>query len=334
MSHYSVCVVIPHESLDGKISRASVECALGEIMEPYWEETEDPRFAVFCDKTEEAKAEYPKATTMAIKYPDGRIVPAFSKEFTEKFDLRDGKILEKDPKNYGKAHETDASRSLELVENYPISAFYSFEQYCKDYCGYLQATGNTWGYVHNPNAEWDWYEIGGRFAGEFLVLKECKDVVLCEEKDGTSNVPDGYQAVDGARMKDIVWEKEHELHIEGVKKGYEMLKKAFETGNAKDLPFFATLTDEGIAGWCEMLFTKDETLEQYMANHGATEADQMPIGTYAFIDREGKWHARGEMGWFGISSNDMPSRDWHDELATMSRLVEPEDVLVCVDCHI
>ena len=57
MSHYSVCVVIPHESLDGKISRASVECALGEIMEPYWEETEDPRFAVFCDKTEEAKAE-------------------------------------------------------------------------------------------------------------------------------------------------------------------------------------------------------------------------------------------------------------------------------------
>ena len=46
------------------------------------------------------------------------------------------------------------------------------------------------------------------------------------------------------------------------------------------------------------------------------------------------WNASGDMGWFGISSNDKPERTWNDELQTLMNEVQDDDYLVAVDCHI
>lgn len=55
---------------------------------------------------------------------------------------------------------------------------------------------------------------------------------------------------------------------------------------------------------------------------------------YAFVDLDGNWEEKGEMGWFGMSYGEMPQGDWD---ATYRRFVEsldPGTVLVLVDAHI
>ena len=49
---------------------------------------------------------------------------------------------------------------------------------------------------------------------------------------------------------------------------------------------------------------------------------------------DGEWTARGTMGWWGISTNEKPDRSWYDEIAALAKEIQPDDVLVAVDCHI
>lgn len=58
------------------------------------------------------------------------------------------------------------------------------------------------------------------------------------------------------------------------------------------------------------------------------------IGNYAYIDRNGDWSGSGDMGWFGISSNDKPERIWKDELQAFMDEVQDDDFIAIVDCHI
>lgn len=60
-----------------------------------------------------------------------------------------------------------------------------------------------------------------------------------------------------------------------------------------------------------------------------------PLITYAALDDDG-WHASGEIGWFGMSSDEPGAK-----IAFRKQFVEkflksskPDDTLVLVDCHI
>lgn len=56
--------------------------------------------------------------------------------------------------------------------------------------------------------------------------------------------------------------------------------------------------------------------------------------TYAFVDRNGDWIGSGDMGWFGISSNDKDERAWNDEIQKLMNEAKDDDFLAIVDCHI
>ena len=83
---------------------------------------------------------------------------------------------------------------------------------------------------------------------------------------------------------------------------------AFKSGDLKDFGFFAKITEEDIAGWGCMLYVKDETLDEYKARKSVSDVDKYPISTFAFVDRNGGWAGSGDMGWFGISTNDKAER--------------------------
>jgi hypothetical protein len=55
------------------------------------------------------------------------------------------------------------------------------------------------------------------------------------------------------------------------------------------------------------------------------------VTPYTIITPDGKWHARGEMGWFGMSSHDKD--DWEDVVKEIYELYS-ENIAVGVDCHI
>jgi hypothetical protein len=55
--------------------------------------------------------------------------------------------------------------------------------------------------------------------------------------------------------------------------------------------------------------------------------------TFAFV-KDGAWMERGSMGWWGMSTDDMPKSEWY---ARMNEMINglPEDTLITiVDCHI
>lgn len=55
---------------------------------------------------------------------------------------------------------------------------------------------------------------------------------------------------------------------------------------------------------------------------------------YAFITPNGEWVERGEMGWFGISSNEMNEDEWDAKFREYLKTLDKDVILTVVDCHI
>lgn len=214
----------------------------------------------------------------------------------------------------------------------------------------------------NPNSKWDWYKIGGRWAG-FLQLKEGLTPKSApnfswgwDEKSKKEILENGLKA-DSAEKAQIDWEA---MMAEGRQSAIERWDKVAsvlgvdENGiinqpeftwlqcrtekfpddiqkardfyhdqplikkfNSMDMGFFASIDDYAM------------TREQ-KGNLGANNS----ISTYAVL-LDGEWIAKGEMGWFGMSSeSDEEARDWSKGF--YEKFIEPlsdEALITIVDCH-
>lgn len=55
---------------------------------------------------------------------------------------------------------------------------------------------------------------------------------------------------------------------------------------------------------------------------------------YAFITPDGEWVEQGEMGWFGIGSNEMDDDEWDAKFREYLKTLDKDIILTQVDCHI
>jgi hypothetical protein len=53
--------------------------------------------------------------------------------------------------------------------------------------------------------------------------------------------------------------------------------------------------------------------------------------TFAVV-KDGKWYEKGEMGWWGIVTNE--TDDWSTKFSELIEGLSPETFLAVVDCHI
>ena len=53
--------------------------------------------------------------------------------------------------------------------------------------------------------------------------------------------------------------------------------------------------------------------------------------SYALL-KDGEWYAKGEMGWFGMSSDE--KENWSEELDKLIKSLPEDTLLTIVDCHI
>lgn len=326
MSHFSVCVAIPGSKLEGvKINGFEIESILDDIMEPYNEDPVLPEHTVFQDMTENCRETYEKDTDMAVLFPDGTVHSLRSKEFKDHFVACDGKIQERIDGRYA---ETDRSRMLKAVLDYPAKKLYSFEEYCREEFGYEEKDGR-FGYWDNPDAHWDWYQIGGRYSNRLLVKKTAESAL-----DPRDSVGGNYMTVNGARMGEIAWEENKRREHNAKVLGYEAFAEAYKSGDVERFGPMVSIREDGIYGWNVCLYKAGETLEEHLQRHGVSEDDSYPLCCYAYVDLEGKWNSKGDMGWFGISTNNKEERSWHDELQKFFASLGEDDFLVMVDCHI
>lgn len=204
--------------------------------------------------------------------------------------------------------------------------------------------------TYNPNAKWDWYQLGGRWSGEYLTLKPGA-FGICGEA-GVMNNPVG---IDAAYKRDIDFER---IYREAYERGLEEYNKVTEAmGGTIPVPEFTW--DSLFQGEFEKMDPKERRakynaqpavklfqekvcdfpfgpeLEDYLctAEEYAQRKKESALSTYAYV-LNGEWFEIGEMGWFGVSANKMSQEQWN---AQVNRMLEslPDNALISIyDCHI
>ena len=79
------------------------------------------------------------------------------------------------------------------------------------------------------------------------------------------------------------------------------------------------------------------TKEGNTTNKGyVSEIDWEKTGTpFAFITPNGRWHEKGEMGWWAIVSNEKEEDNWETEFKNeLNKLMSDDLCVTLVDCHI
>jgi len=128
--------------------------------------------------------------------------------------------------------------------------------------------------TYNPKSKWDWYQIGGRWAGMLILKKGAKSGEKGEQSLLDKSSPYAKGGVDSALKKDIDFKK-------------------------------------------------------------TTKKNKDPFGTYAVV-KNGEWFQKGEMGWWGMSSEtEEESIKWDEGFfKNFIKPLSPDTKLTIVDCHI
>lgn len=319
------------QSMRTSFSRAVSE-AVGEVMDPFCENAEDPRYLEFEDYTDEVEDSYNSDTRTCVRLPEGRIIPEESLEFHSKFTLEGGIIREI---NAGRLHSpkrTHKAKKLTLLRDYPVRKLYpAIKDYAEEEGYSCNEDGTQFGYMMNPNGHWDWYSIGGRWSDVFLVSDQCKEYSLGECDRAPREVPEGYIWVSAARKKDIEWDAMRSWRKAMAVKEYEMLKSVFKTKIIPDDTYCRILKD-GVRSPSGREYLSGETEEAFLARYGLDGSDpRYPDCFYNYISG-GEWFSS-----YGYGGDEKGGRDreevWHDAVDEYIASLSDDTVLVIVDCH-
>lgn len=152
--------------------------------------------------------------------------------------------------------------------------------------------------TYNPQSKWDWWSEGGRYSGMLKLHGN---------------------EVSSGRVGDLEFTIDQEAYKHALR-------------------FWDVLVDHKPAGPGEdyQTFYKEEFYRDYYGDRETYARIQSQFSTYAVITPDGVWHAPGEMGWFGCSSESgEDGRDWY--MHYKERFIDaadPDWYLTIVDCHI
>lgn len=338
MSHFAVLVVGPN---------------VDEQLAPYHEfectGTEN-QWVQSVDETAAMRERFENETTLRIKDPDGVLHDPydskgmFKPEFSKTVDSIPG---------------WHRSRELHIPEGYeevqvPVSLFFSFVQWASEYCGYAVLTASDtpgeehkFGYVHidgddvkiirrtNPNAKWDWYEVGGRWKDRLLLTNG--------------------QRVDCARKGDINFKAMEEEDVNKAQRQWTSVHDALtKAGAPHTWKSWETIEAEHAARGNKHF---DLMREEFMTQPSVRAIHSMPLGPYdtekfnctfeeyvekarknsmvffAFL-RDGKWAERGKMGWCATVTDEKDEDEWTNFMNKQLDELSDDEILTIVDCHI
>lgn len=337
MSHFT-CLVVGNDNL---------EKYLAPFQEQIENDLSNKEYFVFNSVEEECLEEYNTKMVEVIEENDGF---RFSK-YADKYRVFDTLtcIVEY-------LYPQDSKEiSIPFKEFYP-----TFEQFMNEWHGYKSKNfeHNAYGYYKNPNPKWDWWQVGGRWRG-FFKAKNLENTYLGKSGVfGNSAIFDADQILKGNIDFDFMKNKAKNDAISLYDKIYNKCKnlpypkswKEIVTNvdtissidNARD---FFNLKEgfnlqEAIVALKEIPeLTWYMDFDKFLLGKSWDESRELYIDyciktcfiPYAIL-YNGNWMSRGDMGWFGISSNE--NADW-DEFASNFIQNLPDDImLTLIDCHI
>lgn len=205
----------------------------------------------------------------------------------------------------------------------------------------------------NPNSKWDWYLVGGRWS-DFFKMKPGKTGKVGERGffDTEGHRP-GY--ADQVLKGDIDFEgmiaESYARHAEWYRKsGYnqsmtwrtwdDVLKdETFENIDAKrefyhSQPDLLAVKENFKKNGEDIWFlTEVDDLVGKSEFEYASKNARSSIVPFALVE-DRNWYQRGEMGWFGASTEEIPYEEWADFVLAKINDLPDDTVLTLVDCHI
>ena len=357
MSHFTVAVVLPEYT----------EEALKEALQPYHEYEctgEKDQYVVKVEYSDYSREDYQKETIPCVvdkdtgeffgtKYGD-KVKPYWKREGLT-FSSKDQLILPD--------HLMESE--LPATQVYP-----EYTNYLKDWCGvdveseyFVLEDGKLYTFT-NPNAKWDWWQIGGRWRGHFNMKPKYNflydDRKLAKEKGYLKGNPSFYNEGKIVEGYDVI--KKGDIDLEtGFEEKFQEKLKHFEIylSVAKQYPDYKSwdeFTKDGYvdgvreAYWSQPILKELQTRlkevcpDQYNWNspkpetfcNGNYQAYKDKIryqtfGTYAIL-KDKQWLQKGDMGWWGCDSN--VDSDWETKWFEIFNSIPDDHWIVVVDCHI
>lgn len=303
-----------------------------QIMKPYDEGIEDLKYLEFNDRTEELEEAYFNGKPDCIRLPNGTILEATSYHFWDKFVISDGKVFQKYAGPLHHMKRTKKAKKMMVIPAYPSTKlFRTFEEYAEEQGVPFDEQKERYGYWYNPNAMWDWYSIGGRWADMFLVKDTCTEFSPGERSWYNSEkefvAPEGYRWVCAARKKDIDWQKMREWETQKRTEWFEKLQRMFADGKPED-GFSGSIDEKGIFYYGEHIYYKGESLESYLERQAMPKEWKYPIYIHDIVDTD-DWQSKDD-----IQVGAEQQKSWHTILDEYIDSLSDDTVLVGVDYHI
>lgn len=201
----------------------------------------------------------------------------------------------------------------------------------------------------NPNAKWDWYELGGRWTG-FLKLVAgsvgtvgSPGLMTTPAREGYADAAligkvdvEGMRAEQGARAAERFDRLAPILRDARIPSWSEILEKHGDDIDAArreyhDDPVYKALVakDRDLHWeWDLRAFLCNGNRDEFVAR-----ARRGALVTYAVV-KGGEWYQRGEMGWFGMAKDEIDEETWATEFEKLIDGLPPETLISVFDCHI
>ncbi|MFF0139711.1 hypothetical protein ACFYRN_25060 [Streptomyces sp. NPDC005227] len=213
--------------------------------------------------------------------------------------------------------------------------------------------------TYNPQSKWDWWVLGGRWLGYFLPKPEHDgDRRLIKGRPGVGGNKAGPGRVDGGprglldfealrKTKSAEAGAEYDQWtslVEGLPEAkpwshyVEQVKadgEAFPIDRARQeyaaQPRVRKARESARFRW------HDDVIRQFSVDRDTYVrcAAEGAVPGFALLDLNGTWVAPGEMGWFGMSTDNEADRSDYQSRVNAYLEALPDDALVVVvDCHI
>lgn len=287
-------------------------------------EQDDPHVKLeFHDETDEYRKEYEEESAGVYHLPNGKW------KYPWHMDDEDKKL------------------GAKLVATPYKELYGSFEDFCRDYHGAEPNEDGRYGYRSNPKAKWDWYQIGGRWTGYF---KAKPGVVGVTGESGlmTPEARPGYydqltranidfeamreEAAKEAserfdRVEAAVGDLEPPKPWDEFRKDFESIDDARKAFHAH--PYMAALREANLVP----IFQDPVALFSVGREVYVERARNSSFVPYAIL-KDGEWYQKGEMGWFGMSTDEMTQEEWNQKVWELLRDLPGDTLITAVDCHI
>ena len=205
----------------------------------------------------------------------------------------------------------------------------------------------------NPNRKWDWYQVGGRWSG-FLQVKPGAAGEMGQRSWMNRGQPTDPNTCDSALKKDIDFEgMRSKAGDEAAKRwdeAHAIIKgRTWITWQEAQGLVFAPLEGQDVWEQRRAFYNAQAALidlrkdfsnpfldlDEYLTPREKfiQDARNGAISTFAVL-KDGVWYERGDMGWWGMVSDEKDKSEWVNQIASLLDELSDDTRISIVDCHI